>query len=90
MTKIGIAIVLLFIIGMGFAGNYFYNVGINRSQEGPNLHGGGSSAAAASIEGSEEQQAKIAALMQWTEQQKFEIVQMKSYDGIKRALFEEP
>ncbi|MFB3167829.1 alpha/beta hydrolase [Neobacillus sp. 179-C4.2 HS] len=82
LTKIGIAIVLIFIIGMGIAGNYFYNVGINRSQEGPNLHGGGSSAAAASIEGSEEQQAKLAALMQWTDQQKFEIVQMKSYDGL--------
>ncbi|WP_063252526.1 alpha/beta hydrolase [Neobacillus niacini] len=82
VTRISIAIVLIFIIGMGIAGNYFYNVGINRSQEGPNLHGGGSSAAAASIEGSEEQQKEIAELMKWTEQQQFEIVQIKSYDGL--------
>lgn len=82
LTRISIAIVLIFILGMGIAGNYFYNVGINRSQEGPDLHGGGSSAAAASIEGSEEQQAKIAELMKWTEQQQFEIVQLKSYDGL--------
>ncbi|MFS0777801.1 alpha/beta hydrolase [Neobacillus sp. 3P2-tot-E-2] len=81
-VRISIAVVLIFIIGMALAGNYFYNVGINRSQEGPDLHGGGSSAAAASIEGSEDQQAKIEALMKWTEQQKFEIVQMKSYDGL--------
>ena len=81
-TRISIAVVLIFIIGMAIAGNYFYTVGINRSQDGPDLHGGGSSAAAASIEGSEEQQAKIAELMKWTEQQNFEIVQMKSYDGL--------
>jgi uncharacterized protein len=82
LSRIGIAVVLIFIIVMGIAGNYFYNVGINRSQDGPDLHGGGSSVAAASIEGSEEQQAKIAELMKWTEQQNFEIVQMKSYDGL--------
>lgn len=80
--RIVIAVVLLFIIGMCVAGNYFYNVGINRSEEGPDLHGGGSSAAAARIEGTEEQQAKLAELMDWTEQQKFEIVQMNSYDGL--------
>jgi uncharacterized protein len=82
LTRIGIVVVLIVLIGVGIAGNYFYNVGINRSQEGPDLHGGGSSAAAANIEGSEEQQEKIAELMKWTEQQKFEIVQLKSYDGL--------
>jgi uncharacterized protein len=82
LTRISIAVVLIFIIGMGVAGNYFYNVGINRSQDGPDLHGGGSSAAAASIEGSEEQQKKVAQLMKWTEQQEFEMVQIKSYDGL--------
>jgi fermentation-respiration switch protein FrsA (DUF1100 family) len=82
IIRVVLSIILLVVLGLGFAGNYFYNVAINRSQEGPKLHGGGSSAAAASIEGTEEEQEKLAALMKWTAQQKFEIVQIKSYDGL--------
>lgn len=64
------------------AGNYFYQVAIARSVEGPDLHGGGSSTTAASVLGTEEQQARLAELMEWTEQQNFETVQIESYDGL--------
>lgn len=82
LIRITIAIVLVVVGGLGLAGNYFYNVGIARSSEGPKLHGGGSSAAAASIEGTTEQQTKMANLIKWTSKQKFEMVQIKSFDGL--------
>ncbi|MDP4162653.1 MAG: alpha/beta hydrolase [Bacillota bacterium] len=83
IMKIGMAMVLFLVLGLGVAGNYFYNVAINRSQGGPQLHGGGNSVAAASLLGTEEEQAKMDKLMKWTAQQHFEIVDIKSYDGLK-------
>ncbi|WP_160724764.1 alpha/beta hydrolase [Bacillus sp. USDA818B3_A] len=82
LLRITITVVLIIVIGLGIGGNYFYNVGIKRSQDGPALHGGGSSAVAASIKGTKEQQEKLAEIMKWTEEQQFEIVQIKSYDGL--------
>ena len=83
LIRSGIAVVLVAVIGLGVGGNYFYNIAINRSQEGPELHGGGSSAVAASVLGTEEEQVKMAELMKWTGQQKFEIVEIKTFDGLK-------
>lgn len=82
IVKIMLAVILLIVVGLSIAGNYFYQVAINRGQEGPNLHGGGDSVAAASLLSTEEQQNKIAELMEWTEQQEFNIVEIKSYDGL--------
>nr|WP_251551690.1 alpha/beta fold hydrolase [Neobacillus muris] len=78
----GAVIVLLLAIGLGIGSSYFYNIAIKRSADAPDLHGGGSSEAAASIEETPEQQAKMAELMQWTEKQEFEIVQIQSFDGL--------
>ncbi|WP_462411680.1 alpha/beta hydrolase [Neobacillus sp. Marseille-QA0830] len=79
---IGIVVIMILAIGLGIGGNYFYNVAIKRSADAPDLHGGGSSAVAASIKATPEQQARTAELLKWTEQQKFEIVQIHSYDGL--------
>lgn len=72
----------MFALGLVAAGNYFYEVAIDRSEEGPDLHGGGESATAASVLGTEEQQNRLAALLEWTEAQTFETVQITSDDGI--------
>ncbi|MEW9052738.1 MAG: alpha/beta hydrolase [Neobacillus sp.] len=81
-SRIMITVVVLVLVGLIIGGNYFYNIAINRGQDGPDLHGGGSSAAAASIEETDEQQAKIAELLKWTEEQNFEIVEIQSEDGL--------
>ncbi|KAA0550048.1 alpha/beta hydrolase [Bacillus sp. BGMRC 2118] len=80
--KISVVVVLLIIVVLCVAGNYFYQVAINRGEEGPDLHGGGDSVAAASLLETEEQQNKLAALMEWTEQQDFNVVEIKSHDGL--------
>ncbi|MBM7661123.1 fermentation-respiration switch protein FrsA (DUF1100 family) [Bacillus mesophilus] len=82
IIRVGVILLLLFVVLLGVAGNYFYNVAINRAEEGPKLHGGGESVAAASLLETEEQQTKLAELMEWTEQQHFEIVTIKSNDGL--------
>jgi len=82
LIRLGTVVVVLIVLGLGIGGNYFYNVAIHRSQDGPKLHGGGSSAAAASLQGTEQQQAEMAELMKWTDEQKFDIVQIKSFDGL--------
>lgn len=83
MMKIALTVVLFVVVGLIIAGNYFYNVAINRAQEGPELHGGGSSVAAASLLDTDEHQAKMDELMKWTDKQNFEIVEITSYDGLK-------
>ncbi len=75
-------LILIVVISLGVAGNYFYGVAVKRGEKGPVSHGGGSSEVAATIEGTEEQHAKSAALREWTANQKFEIVQIKSYDDL--------
>jgi uncharacterized protein len=74
---------LLVFIGLLAAGNYFYNVAINRSHDAVDLHGGGESVTAASLLSEEEQQAKFEDIMAWTEKQNFEIVEIQSEDGLK-------
>ncbi|PLR94662.1 alpha/beta hydrolase [Bacillus sp. T33-2] len=83
MMMITSSIVLLVAFGLVGGGNYFYNVAINRSHETPELHGGGESAQAASMQSEEEQQAKLAEILKWTEQQHFEKVAIQSHDGLK-------
>ncbi|WP_456278435.1 alpha/beta hydrolase [Bacillus sp. AK128] len=82
VLKISMIVVLVLITLLGIAGNYFYQVAINRGQDGPELHGGGESVAADSLMATEEQQNKLAELMEWTEQQTFETVEIKSADGL--------
>ncbi|MBM6619451.1 alpha/beta hydrolase [Bacillus suaedaesalsae] len=82
LGKISLVLVLLLIVVLGVAGNYFYQVAINRGEEGPDLHGGGESVAVASLLETEEQQNRLAELMEWTDQQDFNIVKIQSYDGL--------
>lgn len=65
------------------AGNYFYNVAINRSHESVNLHGGGESVTAAGLLSEEEEQKKLEEITAWTEKQNFDIVEIESEDGLK-------
>lgn len=76
-------VVLLIMISLLAAGNYFYNVAINRSHEAVDLHGGGESVAAAGLLSEEEHQTKLEEVMKWTEQQTFDIVEIESEDGLK-------
>jgi uncharacterized protein len=69
-------IMLLIMISLLAAGDYFYNVAINRSHEAVDLHGGGESVAAASLLSDDEQQAKLEEVMKWTDQQTFDIVEI--------------
>jgi uncharacterized protein len=75
--------VLFMIIVLLAAGNYFYNVAINRSNEPVDLHGGGESVTAAGLLKEEEHQAKLEAIMAWNEKQKFEIVEITTDDELK-------
>ncbi|WP_409252975.1 alpha/beta hydrolase [Bacillus sp. SCS-153A] len=75
----GMVIVLLLVIFI-LAGNYFYNVAVNRSDEPVELYGGSQSAF--SMVDEEEQQRKLEEVLQWTEEQTFEPVQVKSQDGL--------
>lgn len=65
------------------AGNYFYNVAINRSQESVDLHGGGQSVTAAKLLSEDEEQRKLEEITDWTAKQDFELVEIESEDGLK-------
>ncbi|WLR57177.1 alpha/beta hydrolase [Mesobacillus subterraneus] len=75
--------IIAILIGLIAAGNYFYNVAINRSQESVDLHGGGESVTAAKLLSEEEEQRKLEEILAWTEKQKFELVELESKDGLK-------
>lgn len=75
--------ILAVFIGLVAAGNYFYNVAINRSHESVDLHGGGESVTAAKLQSEEEEQEKLEEITAWTEKQNFEMVEIKSEDGLK-------
>lgn len=76
--------VFLFVILVLFAaGNYFYDVAIKRSQEPFDLHGGGESVTAAKMLNDEKQQKKLNEIINWTEKQSFDIVEINSADGLK-------
>lgn len=76
-------VVLFVAISLFAAGNYFYSVAINRSHDAVDLHGGGESITAAGLVGEEEYQAKLAEIMDWTEKQSFEIVEITTTDQLK-------
>lgn len=81
----GSVIILLSAALLG-AGNYFYNVAINRSHEPVELYSGEAHTASAAFE--EEQQAKLEDVLKWTEEQTFEQLEITSADGLKlKALF---
>nr|WP_249745377.1 alpha/beta hydrolase [Mesobacillus boroniphilus] len=80
---IPIVTVLAIFIVLIAAGNYFYNVAINRSHESVDLHGGGKSVTAAKLLSEEEEQKKLDEIIAWTEEQSFELVEIKSEDGLK-------
>jgi uncharacterized protein len=73
---IAVGVTVLLFIG---AGNYFYNVAINRSQESVDLYGGTEPASAMA---DEEEQAKLEEILKWTEEQTFETVEVESHDGL--------
>jgi uncharacterized protein len=75
--------ILAIFIGLIAAGNYFYNVAINRSHDTVDLHGGGESVTAAKLLSEEEEQKKLEELLAWTEKQNFELVELESQDGLK-------
>jgi uncharacterized protein len=75
--------ILFIFIGLFGAGNYFYNVAINRSNDAVDLHGDGESVTAASLLSEEEEQAKLDEIMDWTEKQKFKFLEIQSEDGLK-------
>jgi uncharacterized protein len=75
----GVVIGLLLIVLIG-AGNYFYNVAVNRSHEAVDLHGGSETASALVDE--EEQLRKLEEVLKWTEEQTFETVEVESHDGL--------
>jgi uncharacterized protein len=77
---VGIVIAVLVVLFVG-AGNYFYNVAINRSHDSVDLYGGSESASA--MMDAEEQQRKLEEVLKWTEEQTFENVEVKSKDGLK-------
>ncbi|WP_113927746.1 alpha/beta hydrolase [Bacillus sp. P14.5] len=68
-------LVVLFIV----AGNYFYNVAVSRSEESVELYGGSETA---STLVDEEEQRKLEEVLQWTEEQTFEEVEVESHDGL--------
>ncbi|WP_226674630.1 alpha/beta hydrolase [Mesobacillus jeotgali] len=80
---VGSSTILAICIVLIAAGNYFYNVAINRSQESVNLHGGGESVTAAKLLSEEEEQEKLEEITAWTKKQNFEMVEIKSEDGLK-------
>ncbi|EDL62838.1 alpha/beta hydrolase [Bacillus sp. SG-1] len=75
----GIVIALLAVVFIG-AGNYFYNVAVNRSDDPVELYGGSQSAF--SMVDEEEQQRKLEEVLEWTEQQSFHQVEVESHDGL--------
>ncbi|WP_218970312.1 alpha/beta hydrolase [Mesobacillus jeotgali] len=76
-------VIVAIMIALIAAGNYFYNVAINRSHDAVDLHGGGESVTAAGLSNGEEQQRKLEEIMAWTEKQNFEIVEIQSDDGLR-------
>ncbi|WP_226669864.1 alpha/beta hydrolase [Metabacillus litoralis] len=80
-----ITVFLLISVLLVGAGNYFYNVAINRSHESVKLHGGSedrAETASTTVEEEQQQQERLAEIMEWTEKQTFETIEMKSGDGL--------
>ncbi|WP_064093984.1 alpha/beta hydrolase [Rossellomorea aquimaris] len=81
MVKIISSLVVLTLIVLVGAGNYFYNVAIHRSDESIQLYGGTEDEAQA-VSANPEEQEKLKELMEWTENQSFETVEIQSDDDL--------
>ncbi|WP_083584434.1 alpha/beta fold hydrolase [Bacillus weihaiensis] len=87
------SVAILFAVLLIFAGNYFYNVAVNRAHEAVDLHGGeGDRAEPVSALVEEERQAKLEEVLLWTEEQTFKELELKSEDGLtlKAAFLDHP
>lgn len=81
---ISISFLIILIAVLIGAGNYFYSVAIDSSKESVDLYDGNETEAApvsAMVE--EEKQAKLQEVLDWNEQQPFEILELQSEDGLK-------
>ncbi|MCA1066250.1 alpha/beta hydrolase [Rossellomorea sp. AcN35-11] len=75
--------IILIVLGAGLvvAGNYFYEVAINRSNESIELYGGTEEAVEA-VSVLEEEQKRLEELRDWTSKRNFETVQVETKDGL--------
>ncbi|MCA1055643.1 alpha/beta hydrolase [Rossellomorea aquimaris] len=84
IKRIGVTLCWLLIITVVIligAGNYIYNVALNRSDEGIKLYG--TEEAVKAVSALEEEQKRLQELTSWTGQQDFEEVEIHSDDGLK-------
>ncbi len=81
-------VLLLLVIGLFGAGQYFYGVAINSTSESVDLHGGGKSETAIAASVLKEQQEKEEAIRRWTKQQDFQKVELTTNDDLTlKALY---
>ncbi|MGE6754099.1 alpha/beta hydrolase [Rossellomorea sp. NPDC071047] len=81
------SLLLLLVVGLIVAGNYFYEVAINRSNEAIELYGGTEEAVEA-VSALEEEQKRLEELRNWTSKRNFESVEVETEDGLTlRAQF---
>jgi uncharacterized protein len=83
IKRIGLIIswlLLITVIVLVGAANYFYNVAINRSDEAIKLYG--TEEAVEAVSALEEEQKRLQDLRSWTEKQDFEEVEIQSDDGL--------
>ncbi|MGF3104929.1 alpha/beta hydrolase [Rossellomorea sp. DUT-2] len=75
------SLLLLLVVGLIVAGNYFYEVAINRSNEAIELYGGTEEAVEA-VSALEEEQKRLEELRNWTSKRNFESVEVETEDGL--------
>ncbi|MGM0829494.1 MAG: alpha/beta hydrolase [Bacillota bacterium] len=75
------SLLLLLVVGLIVAGNYFYDVAINRSNEAIELYGGTEEAVEA-VSALEEEQKRLEELRNWTRTRNFESVEVETEDGL--------
>ncbi|WRP07805.1 alpha/beta hydrolase [Rossellomorea aquimaris] len=75
------SLMVLLVVGLIVAGNYFYDVAINRSNEAIELYGGTEEAVEA-VSALEEEQKRLEELRNWTRKRNFESVEVETEDGL--------
>jgi uncharacterized protein len=75
------SLLVLVLIVLTVAGNYFYDVAINRSNEAVELYGGTEEALEA-VSALEEEQERLEELRTWTSKRNFQTVEVESEDGL--------
>ncbi|WP_299744900.1 alpha/beta hydrolase [uncultured Rossellomorea sp.] len=75
------SLLLLLVVALIVAGNYFYDVAINRSNEAIELYGGTDEAVEA-VSALEEEQKRLEELRNWTQKRNFETVEVETEDGL--------